>query len=93
MFGIEQLEDMTFQVVSAHNASTAYDHPPNSGDDIAIILFTSGTSGTKKLVPITTYNLIAGTIATMESVELSETDTCLNMMPLNHVYVPYQIIS
>ncbi|CAI7564259.1 unnamed protein product [Penicillium crustosum] len=85
VFGIEQLEDMTFQVVSAHNASTAYDHPPNSGDDIAIILFTSGTSGTKKLVPITTYNLIAGTIATMESVELSETDTCLNMMPLNHV--------
>jgi phage FluMu protein gp41 len=34
-----------------------------------------------------TYNLIAGTIATIESVELSETDTCLNMMPLNHVYV------
>ncbi|KAJ5515697.1 hypothetical protein N7527_007257 [Penicillium freii] len=85
VFGIEELEDMTFQVVSAHNASSAYDHPPNSGDDIAIILFTSGTSGTKKLVPITTYNLISGTIATMESVELSETDTCLNMMPLNHV--------
>jgi long-subunit acyl-CoA synthetase (AMP-forming) len=88
VFGIEQLEDLTFRVVSAGNTSTAYDHPPNSGDDIAIILFTSGTSGTKKLVPITTYNLIAGTIATIESVELSETDTCLNMMPLNHVYVP-----
>ncbi|CAP80625.1 Pc12g09980 [Penicillium rubens Wisconsin 54-1255] len=85
VFGIEQLEDLTFRVVSAGNTSTAYDHPPNSGDDIAIILFTSGTSGTKKLVPITTYNLIAGTIATIESVELSETDTCLNMMPLNHV--------
>ncbi|KAJ5959588.1 AMP-dependent synthetase/ligase [Penicillium vulpinum] len=85
VFGIEQLEDMTFQVVSARNASGAYDTPPNSGDDIAIILFTSGTSGTKKLVPITTYNLIAGTMATIESVELSETDTCLNMMPLNHV--------
>jgi long-subunit acyl-CoA synthetase (AMP-forming) len=88
VFGIEQLEDLTFRVVSAGNTSTAYDHPPNSGDDIAIILFTSGTSGTKKLVPITTYNLISGTIATIESVELSETDTCLNMMPLNHVYVP-----
>ncbi|KAJ5164257.1 AMP-dependent synthetase/ligase [Penicillium coprophilum] len=85
VFGIEQLENMTFRVVSAQNASSGCEVPPNSGDDIAIILFTSGTSGTKKLVPITTYNLIAGTMATIESVELSEKDTCLNMMPLSHV--------
>ncbi|KAJ5155142.1 hypothetical protein N7492_007945 [Penicillium capsulatum] len=85
VFGIEQLEDLTFQVVSAQHASTPLHFSPNTGDDIAIILFTSGTSGNKKLVPITTYNLIAGTMATIESVELSETDTCLNMMPLNHV--------
>jgi acyl-CoA synthetase (AMP-forming)/AMP-acid ligase II len=88
VFGIEQLEDLTFRVVSEQRASSTSNIPPNAGDDIAIILFTSGTSGNKKLVPITTYNLIAGTMATMESVELSETDTCLNMMPLNHVYVP-----
>jgi acyl-CoA synthetase (AMP-forming)/AMP-acid ligase II/acetyltransferase-like isoleucine patch superfamily enzyme/acyl carrier protein len=94
VFGIEQLEDMTFRVISAkNNTSSACEVHPNSGDDIAIILFTSGTSGTKKLVPITTYNLIAGTMATIESVELSEADTCLNMMPLNHVYVPSQVIS
>ncbi|OKL61481.1 hypothetical protein UA08_03423 [Talaromyces atroroseus] len=86
VFGIEQLEDLTFRVVSSQHApSTTSNILPNAGDDIAIILFTSGTSGTKKLVPITTYSLIAGTIATMESVELSETDACLNMMPLNHV--------
>jgi AMP-binding enzyme len=89
VFGIQQLEDLTFRVASSQNVpSTTTDYPPNARDDIAIILFTSGTSGTKKLVPITTYNLIAGTIATMESVELSETDACLNMMPLNHMYVP-----
>ncbi|KAJ5632069.1 NRPS-like protein biosynthetic cluster [Penicillium lividum] len=85
VFGLEQLEDMTFRVVSERYASGASNIPSNAGDDIAIILFTSGTSGKKKLVPITIYNLIAGTMATIESVELSETDTCLNMMPLNHV--------
>lgn len=85
VFGLEQLPNMTFHVVSSHNASAGSELPPNTSDDIAIILFTSGTSGNKKLVPITTYNLIAGTMATIESVELSETDTCLNMMPLNHV--------
>lgn len=90
VFGIEPLEDLTFRVISERHTSTVSSLPPNVGDDIAIILFTSGTSGKKKLVPITTFNLIAGTIATIESVELSETDTCLNMMPLNHVYVPCQ---
>lgn len=90
VFGLEQREDLTFRVVSEKCTSNTLTHAPNVGDDIAIILFTSGTSGKKKLVPITTFNLIAGTIATMESVELSERDTCLNMMPLNHVYVPRQ---
>ncbi|CAI7605556.1 unnamed protein product [Penicillium pancosmium] len=85
VFGLEQLEDLTFRVVSEKHTSSTSRLAPNVGDDIAIILFTSGTSGKKKLVPITTFNLIAGTIATMESVELSEKDTCLNMMPLNHV--------
>ncbi|KAJ5551835.1 NRPS-like protein biosynthetic cluster [Penicillium sp. DV-2018c] len=86
VFGIEPLEDLTFRVVSAQHAAVAVVHTaPNTGDDISIILFTSGTSGNKKLVPITAFNLIAGTMATIESVELSETDTCLNMMPLNHV--------
>ncbi|CAG8426467.1 unnamed protein product [Penicillium salamii] len=85
VFGIEHLSDLTFRLVSSKNTSGASNFPPNTGNDIAIILFTSGTSGNKKLVPITTYNLISGTMATIESVELSETDTCLNMMPLNHV--------
>lgn len=93
VFGIEQFEDLTFRVVSARHASTPSIVPPNTGDDISIILFTSGTSGNKKLVPITTYNLVAGTMATIESVELSATDTCLNMMPLNHVYVPFESTS
>jgi acyl-coenzyme A synthetase/AMP-(fatty) acid ligase len=88
VFGLEQLEDLTFRIVSEKHTSSTSSLAPNVGDDIAIILFTSGTSGKKKLVPITTFNLIAGTIATIESVELSEKDTCLNMMPLNHVYVP-----
>ncbi|KAJ5707687.1 hypothetical protein N7488_007488 [Penicillium malachiteum] len=86
VFGLQNLEDLTFQVVSSYNTkSVKSTFSPNAANDIAIILFTSGTSGTKKLVPITIFNLIAGTMATIESVELTETDTCLNMMPLNHV--------
>jgi len=58
---------------------------PNMGDDISIILFTSGTSGTKKVVPITTRNILSGVRFVVESWALTKEDVCLNMMPLHHV--------
>ncbi|KAK3361859.1 hypothetical protein B0T24DRAFT_690371 [Lasiosphaeria ovina] len=58
---------------------------PNKADDIAIVLFTSGTSGTKKLVPITVHNIFSGVAFVIESWALAEDDVCLNMMPLYHI--------
>lgn len=57
----------------------------NKADDIGLILFTSGTSGTKKVVPLTVHSIVAGIVFVMESWGLSSKDTCLNMMPLYHV--------
>lgn len=61
------------------------DRKPNQGDDIGLILFTSGTSGTKKVVPLTVHSIVAGIVFVMESWGLASSDTCLNMMPLYHV--------
>lgn len=58
---------------------------PNGPDDIALILFTSGTSGKKKVVPITAHSIVAGVAFVIESWALTEEDVCLNMMPLYHV--------
>lgn len=58
---------------------------PNTADDIGLILFTSGTSGTKKVVPLTIHSIIAGIVFVMDSWGLTSTDICLNMMPLYHV--------
>lgn len=58
---------------------------PNAPDDIALILFTSGTSGTKKVVPMKLHSIVAGVVFVMDSWALSPLDTCLNMMPLYHV--------
>ncbi|KAI9163735.1 Oxalate--CoA ligase [Paramyrothecium foliicola] len=57
----------------------------NNGDDIGLILFTSGTSGTKKVVPLTVHSIVAGIVFVMDSWGLTSTDICLNMMPLYHV--------
>ncbi|CAJ0553239.1 Ff.00g117510.m01.CDS01 [Fusarium sp. VM40] len=58
---------------------------PNKADDIGLILFTSGTSGNKKVVPLTIHSIIAGVVFVMESWGLTSDDICLNMMPLYHV--------
>jgi long-subunit acyl-CoA synthetase (AMP-forming) len=65
--------------------STSPRPSPNKAEDVALILFTSGTSGTKKVVPITLHSIIAGVVSVMDSWGLSAADTCLNMMPLYHV--------
>ncbi|KAJ6485731.1 acetyl-CoA synthetase-like protein [Mycena sanguinolenta] len=53
--------------------------------DQSLILHTSGTSGTKKVVPYSLLSLIVGTCAVVESWDLRESDVNLNMMPLFHV--------
>lgn len=58
---------------------------PNVADDIALILFTSGTSGKKKVVPLTTHSIVAGVAFVIDSWAMTESDVCLNMMPLYHV--------
>src|SRR5688572_9350365 len=58
---------------------------PRAGD-VALILHTSGTTSRAKLVPLTCANLLtsAGNIAT--TLRLSESDRCLNVMPLFHIH-------
>ncbi|KAM5451812.1 putative NRPS-like protein biosynthetic cluster [Microsporum audouinii] len=87
IFVVHPQDNLTFKV-SRWNHTNSPSHvrtSPNGPDDLAIILFTSGTSGTKKLVPISTFNLMASIIFTMDSLGLDSSSSCLNMMPLHHI--------
>ena len=57
----------------------------NGPDDTALELFTSGTSGRKKLVPITLRDLCVGAACIAVALELGPDDCGYNMMPLFHV--------
>ena len=90
VFLLEQKSDLTFIVkrmdtkpipLSGHRIL-------NGPDDVALILFTSGTTGTKKRVPVALNTIIFGVSCVVQSWGLTSTDVCLNMMPLNHVYAP-----
>lgn len=84
---VELTDDMRIEITTPAGVpvSSATPAPPNAADDIALILFTSGTSGKKKVVPITTHSIVAGVAFVIESWALTSEDVCLNMMPLYHV--------
>jgi len=54
-------------------------------DDVATIIYTSGTSGQPKGVVLTHANLIANVLGVVRAVHLSIADTCLSFLPLSHV--------
>jgi acyl-CoA synthetase (AMP-forming)/AMP-acid ligase II/acyl carrier protein len=57
-----------------------------SAADVALILFTSGTTSQPKMVPLTHGNLLASAGNIAATLELSPQDRCLNIMPLFHIH-------
>ena len=55
-------------------------------DDVALVLHTSGTTSRSKIVPLTHANLLTSARNIARSLSLSETDRCLNIMPLFHIH-------
>src|SRR4051812_40289896 len=54
--------------------------------DAALLLFTSGTTGAPKLVPLTEHNLLASAASIATTLGLGPADRCLNVMPLFHIH-------
>ncbi len=54
------------------------------GDDVALILHTSGTTSAPKIVPLTHANICAQAKNNQVSLGLNAADLCLNIMPLFH---------
>jgi acyl-CoA synthetase (AMP-forming)/AMP-acid ligase II/acyl carrier protein len=59
---------------------------PAGGEDIALLLHTSGTTSRPKVVPLTHINLCASAQSVRASLELVAADRCLNVMPLFHIH-------
>jgi long-chain acyl-CoA synthetase len=55
-------------------------------DDIAAIIYTSGTMGNSKGVMLPHKNLVKNALATLDMVPVKHTDRFLSILPLAHVY-------
>jgi acyl-CoA synthetase (AMP-forming)/AMP-acid ligase II len=58
---------------------------PGEGD-VALILHTSGTTSRPKIVPLLQSNVAASACHIRDSLALTASDRCLNMMPLFHIH-------
>ncbi len=54
--------------------------------DEALVLHTSGTTSRPKIVPLTNKNIFSSAENISKSLNLSENDHCLNIMPLFHIH-------
>jgi len=57
-----------------------------SGDDVAAIVYTSGTTGHSKGVMLTHGNVIADVVGTTKIVDVNQEDRFLSILPLPHTY-------
>jgi len=55
-------------------------------DDVALVLHTSGTTSRPKIVPLTHSNIYVSAVNIQMTLNLTEKDRCLNIMPLFHIH-------
>ena len=54
--------------------------------DVALVLHTSGTTSKPKIVPLTQTNIFASAFSIKTTLALTDSDRCLNVMPLFHIH-------
>jgi acyl-CoA synthetase (AMP-forming)/AMP-acid ligase II/thioesterase domain-containing protein/acyl carrier protein len=70
----------------ASHSVTALSATPPGPDDPALLMVTSGTTDTPKVVPITHRQLLARVRKTARLLGLTAADRCLNLMPLYYMH-------
>jgi long-chain acyl-CoA synthetase len=85
-FGPPQSEGVA-DITPAVSAATPVDAPvPRQPSDLAVLLYTSGTTGTPKGVMLTHENVLAAVDAATANYDVAQRDILLHPLPLSHVY-------
>lgn len=73
-------------VVRANEAATQFDDISRDGDDLAAILYTSGTTGRSKGAMLTHNNLASNADALVECWQFTSADVLLHALPIFHTH-------
>jgi long-chain acyl-CoA synthetase len=78
-----QMEDLPHLL---HHAQGVFHEPQIRGQDLAEIMYTSGTTGEPKGVMLTHRNLISNVETALQMIRLNPETTALSLLPLSHMY-------
>lgn len=84
--GLEVLSLPPLQAGAAASPPAADSPAPANPSDLALLLQTSGTTSTPKLVPLSHANLLASAAHVAGALELQPADRSLAVMPLFHIH-------
>lgn len=82
--GFKRFEDWAAAHYPASFADTV---PETNDDDVALLMYTSGTTGTPKGVPLTHGNIVAELEGVNYVLEISDKERILSLLPLFHAYL------
>ncbi|MCR5732761.1 MAG: AMP-binding protein [Sphaerochaetaceae bacterium] len=75
-----------FSNIIGANPKALHDNVKISDDDLAALLFTSGTTGNEKAAMLTNKNIVSDTYLVADGMGCSEVDTLYALLPLHHSY-------
>ncbi|MEM6848404.1 MAG: malonyl-CoA synthase [Pseudomonadota bacterium] len=68
------------------NASTSFDPVPRGADDLAALLYTSGTTGRSKGAMLSQRNLLSNAITLADYWRFTQNDTLIHPLPIFHTH-------
>ena len=91
--GLKAILDEKIKVISLNDPlpqidenDNRIDNIPVSSDDMSILIFTSGTTGSSKGVCLSQKNICSNIYSTSQIVKVTDKDKTLSILPLHHTY-------